>query len=94
SVYFLLYLAVSVMPTPGGVGFAEGGFYLVFYNLFPTASIVSALLLWRGITYYLLLFAGGIAIMADSVYKLILKKKCRGKKCTDLTVRYKTDYTT
>lgn len=74
-VYFLLYLAIAVSPTPGGAGVAEGGFYLIFNKLFPPASIISALLLWRGITYYLLLFCGGIAIMLDSVWKLITRKR-------------------
>jgi uncharacterized protein (TIRG00374 family) len=76
-VYYLLFLAIAVMPTPGGAGFAEGGFFILFANLFAEAAIVPAVLLWRGITYYLLLFCGGIASVIDSVAGMSKKKKLK-----------------
>lgn len=61
----LLFIAVSFLPVPGGSVASEGGFYLVFSKLFTGASRFPAVLLWRGITYYLTLFLGIIAIMIE-----------------------------
>ncbi len=61
----LLYIAVSFLPVPGGSVASEGGFYLVFSKLFAGASRFPAVLLWRGITYYLTLLLGIIAVMVE-----------------------------
>ncbi|HWR23247.1 MAG TPA: lysylphosphatidylglycerol synthase transmembrane domain-containing protein [Feifaniaceae bacterium] len=61
----LLYIAVSFLPVPGGSVASEGGFYLVFSRLFPGASRFPAVLLWRGITYYLTLLLGVVAVMVE-----------------------------
>ena len=56
--YFLLYLT----PTPGGSGFAEGGFYLLFHNLVPTHIIGILLILWRFFIAYLWVMVGWFVI--------------------------------
>ncbi len=61
----LLYIAVSFLPVPGGSVASEGGFYLVFSKLFVGASRFPAVLLWRGITYYLTLLLGIVAVMVE-----------------------------
>lgn len=45
----------SFMPLPGGSGAAEGSFYVMFKNYFSDETIKSAMLLWRLITYYLVI---------------------------------------
>ena len=55
-----LYMAVSFIPTPGTAGASEVGFMLLLGPLFPTNIISTALLLWRGISYYFSLIFSGI----------------------------------
>lgn len=55
-----LYMAVSFIPTPGTAGASEVGFMLLLSHLFPTNVITTALLLWRGISYYFSLIFSGI----------------------------------
>lgn len=46
-----IYCAITVIPTPGNAGAAEGSFYLVFSQLDPT-GLFWAMLVWRVICYY------------------------------------------
>jgi len=57
--YFLLYLT----PTPGGSGFAEGGFYVLFYPFVPKHLLGILLILWRFFIAYLWVLAGWVVIM-------------------------------
>ncbi|MGA1795988.1 MAG: lysylphosphatidylglycerol synthase transmembrane domain-containing protein [bacterium] len=57
--YFLLYLT----PTPGGSGFAEGGFYVLFYPFVPNHLLGILLILWRFFIAYLWVLAGWVVIM-------------------------------
>lgn len=51
-----IYSAISLIPTPGNAGAAEGSFYLVFSAL--GANLSWAVLLWRGLCYYSWLVLG------------------------------------
>lgn len=55
-----LYMAVSFIPTPGTVGASEVGFMLLLGHVFPSNIIGTALILWRGISYYFSLIFSGI----------------------------------
>jgi len=67
-----LYMAVSFIPTPGTAGGSEIGFILLLGHVFPVNIIGTALILWRGISYYFsLLFSG---IFSLSITTLIKKK--------------------
>lgn len=59
-----LYMAVSFIPTPGTVGVSEVGFVLLLGNIFPSSIIGTALILWRGISYYFSLVFSGIFSLA------------------------------
>ncbi len=56
----ILTLAVESLPIPGGAGVAEGGFLLLYRNIFGAELLLPALLLIRGLNYYLPLLAGGL----------------------------------
>ena len=45
----------SFMPLPGGSGAAEGSFYVFFKLFFMENTIKSAILIWRIITYFLII---------------------------------------
>lgn len=55
-----LYMAVSFIPTPGTAGASEIGFVLLLGYLFPSNIISTALLLWRGISFYFSLIFSGL----------------------------------
>lgn len=52
----------NFVPIPGGSGGIEYGFLAFFDKLLPTGALKSALILWRGITYYLGIIVGGCAL--------------------------------
>ncbi len=70
-----LYLAVSFFPTPGGAGAAEGGFYLFFSTFFINIPVYIAMLIWRFLTYYLMLIVGSILVVFDEVFAIRRLKK-------------------
>jgi len=73
-----LYLAVSFFPTPGSAGAAEGGFYLFFSTIFINVPVYLAMLVWRFLTYYLLLMVGSILIVFEEILSLQRHRKEAG----------------
>ena len=69
------FLAVSFFPTPGASGATEGGFYVYFRGLVPADMLFVVMLLWRFLTYYMVLAAGCILVVWDSVHGMIGQKK-------------------
>lgn len=63
----VLYATVSGIPSPGAVGVSEGGFLGVFRNAFPETIINSAMLLSRGINFYLLLIITAIVTAINTL---------------------------
>lgn len=58
---FMQYTSADYMPLPGASGAQEGIFSLYFDRLLPGDLMLSGLLTWRFITYYLVLIVGGVA---------------------------------
>lgn len=56
---------MAIIPLPGAEGGAEGGFYLMYGLFFKSGTIITAIFLWRLITYY-----SSIAI--GSIFTLVL----------------------
>ena len=56
----LQYTSAAYTPLPGASGAQEGIFGLYFAGLLPGSLLLSGLLCWRFITYYLVLIVGGI----------------------------------
>lgn len=65
----VLYISVSAMPLPGAVGISEGGFMAIYKLLFPTSVLSSAMLLSRGISFYLFVLISGISVLIFSLNK-------------------------
>jgi glycosyltransferase 2 family protein len=56
---------MAIIPLPGGAGGAEGGFYLIYGLFFESSKILTALFIWRVLTYY-------TSIAIGSIFTLIL----------------------
>ncbi len=65
----VLYISVSSLPLPGAVGVSEGGFLGVFRLLFPTEFLTSAMLLSRGISFYLFVMISGVLVLFFTLRK-------------------------
>ncbi len=62
-----LYIAISFVPTPGSAGAAEFGFNAVFYEMFGGGAVFAPMLIWRFLTYYLMLIVGSFVVVFDEV---------------------------
>ncbi|MBK1809283.1 flippase-like domain-containing protein [Clostridium sp. YIM B02505] len=51
---------MAIIPLPGAEGGAEGGFYLIYGLFFKSGTIITAIFLWRLITYYSSIAIGSI----------------------------------
>ena len=61
SAQVFLTMFMSFIPLPGAAGGAEGGFFLIFGIFFKGDTIVPAIFMWRLITYYASIAAGGFS---------------------------------
>jgi len=64
-----LFLAVSFIPLPGAAGASEGGF-LLFFGKFFTAVTTVAMLIWRFLTYYMILIVGTLIVVLGEVLSM------------------------
>ena len=62
-------LSVGALPLPGAVGVGEGGFLAVFRMLFPSQLLGGAMLLSRGISFYLFVLLTGAALLCRWVWE-------------------------
>jgi uncharacterized protein (TIRG00374 family) len=70
SLQSILYATVSGIPLPGAVGVSEGGFISIFKAVFTPEKVNSAMLLNRGISFYLFVIISGILVITE-----ILKRR-------------------
>ena len=73
SLQSFLYLSVSVLPLPGTVGVNETGFSLLYNPIIAKNFVDSAMLLSRGISFYLFVIITGIILL----YLTIRKKNAK-----------------
>ncbi|MTM67531.1 UPF0104 family protein, partial [Turicibacter sanguinis] len=78
SLQAILYIAVSAIPLPGAVGVSEGGFVMLFATLFPKMLIDSAMLLSRGISFYLFVAISGLVVLLGHLLIAKQNKKKEG----------------
>ena len=73
SLQSFLYLSVSILPLPGTVGVNETGFSLLYNPIIAKNYVDSAMLLTRGISFYLFVIITGLIIL----YLTIRKKNAK-----------------
>lgn len=69
SLQSVLYLSVSILPLPGTVGVNETGFSLLYSRMIQKNIVDSAMLLTRGIGFYLFVIITGITLLIISIRK-------------------------
>lgn len=57
----VLTLSVESLPIPGGMGITESCFLVLYGSIFGGGLVIPALLLCRGLNYYVFLLVGGAA---------------------------------
>lgn len=63
----ILYATVSGIPSPGAVGVSEGGFLAIFRHVYSENMVNSAMLLSRGINFYLFVLISSIVSMISTI---------------------------
>lgn len=71
----LLYATVSGMPSPGAVGVSEGGFLAIYGTIYPKEVLDSAMLLTRGVNFYLFVIISGAIVILNALKANYWKKK-------------------
>ena len=66
--------AVSLIPTPGNAGAAEGSFYMVFSSL-GTSGTFWAMLIWRVLCYYSFIIIGVLIYGYNAIVKFRQRRK-------------------
>lgn len=73
----VISVAVDMLPLPGGIGASESLFMVIFRPIFGSATVLSAMLLSRGISYYGLLMISAIVTVYSHL--TIGRKRVRGE---------------
>jgi len=74
TMFIFIYFVMSIFPLPGGSGAAEFGFKWFLGSFFLSGSVSIAIILWRGITYYMPIFVGFIVVIKDILKKFRFKE--------------------
>ena len=75
ALQIMIAVAAEMLPLLGAAGITEGCFLLTFTGIFGKDLVRPALLLSRGLTYYLVLIAGGIVTFAAHTALVIKERK-------------------
>ncbi len=67
SMQSVLFATVSGIPSPGAVGVSEGGFLEIFRNVYSENILHEAMLLNRGVNFYLFVIISSIIVMLYTV---------------------------
>lgn len=63
----VLYATVSGIPSPGAVGVSEGGYLALFGTVYTKSMLDSAMLINRGINFYLFVLISGIVVIINAL---------------------------
>ena len=67
SMQSVLFATVSGIPSPGAVGVSEGGFLEIFRNVYSESILHEAMLLNRGVNFYLFVIISSVIVMLYTV---------------------------
>ena len=83
--YYICYMASSYIPLPGGTGMMEISFVILFSSVIGSNFVVWAFLIWRLLSYYILIVQGFGITIGDIVASNFRKdKKLRNVKIKEL----------
>ena len=77
----VLFATVSGIPSPGAVGVSEGGFKEIFKVIYPTNLINGAMLLCRGVNFYLFVILSSIIVAVNTIREKKVENEETLKKC-------------
>lgn len=63
SMQSVLFASTSGIPSPGAVGVSEGGFLEIFRNVYSVDTIRGAMLINRGINFYLFVIISALVVL-------------------------------
>lgn len=75
TLQILIGVAVEMLPLPGAAGISEGCFLLAFTDIFGVELVKPALLISRGLSFYLILLLGAGVTFAVHIINLKREKK-------------------
>lgn len=75
SIQLLLNLCVDMIPIPGAVGISEKVFLILFGPIFGERFLYSAVLISRGISFYLMVFLSGVMISGVQLLDILNTKR-------------------
>lgn len=64
----VLYISVASLPLPGAMGASEGAFMVIFKMFFPASILSSAMIISRGISFYLFVIISLIFIIGFIIF--------------------------
>ncbi|MBR1444496.1 MAG: flippase-like domain-containing protein [Firmicutes bacterium] len=64
----MIAITVDILPFPGGAGISESCFMSIFEKLFGEYLILPAIMMFRGITYYLYLIISGAVLCYAQIF--------------------------
>ena len=73
-----VYFSVTIVPTPGNAGAAEGSFYILF-NQLDTSGLFWAMLIWRFFTYYSFLLMGLVIYAVRAIERAVKRRRERAE---------------
>lgn len=75
AIQIVIALAVNSLPLPGAVGAAEAAFLALYSMIYSRKMLIPAMILTRGISYYLCFIVCGVI----TIFNHVLTMKKRGK---------------
>ena len=75
TLQIIIAVAVEMLPLPGAAGISEGCFLLTFTEIFGEELVKPALLINRGITFYLILLIGAVVTFGAHIINIKREKR-------------------
>lgn len=75
TLQIIIAVAVEMLPLPGAAGISEGCFLLTFTEIFGEGLVKPALLINRGITFYLILLIGAVVTFGAHIINIKREKR-------------------
>ena len=75
TLQIIIAVAVEMLPLPGAAGISEGCFLLSFTEIFGEELVKPALLINRGLTFYLILLIGAVVTFGAHIINIKREKR-------------------